>query len=113
MMVNGIKGLILGDISSDKLSGIIGIVDITSKASKSGLETLLYMAAILSLNLALLNLLPIPALDGGHILFNLFELLTRREIPLWLQEKLMLFGWFILIALMLIGLNNDLTRLLS
>ena len=68
--------------------------------------------ALISVNLGVLNLLPIPALDGGHIMFNLYEMITKRAPNEAILIKLTMIGWTFLLALMLLGLYNDINRLI-
>ena len=73
--------------------------------------TLMLLTALISVNLGVINLLPIPALDGGHIIFNLYELIFKKAPSEAVFTKLTLAGWAILLWLMLLGLYNDLNRL--
>jgi len=68
---------------------------------------------LVSVNLGVLNLLPIPALDGGHIMFNLYELITKRAPSLEAMYRFTIAGWIILFSLMFIGLYNDISRLMG
>ena len=78
LIVESVQKLITGVVSADKLGGVISIVDVTAQASTAGIASLLFFTALISVNLGVLNLLPIPALDGGHIMFNLYEMITKR-----------------------------------
>ena len=69
--------------------------------------------ALISVNLGMLNLLPIPALDGGHIMFNLYEMITKHTPSDKVIMNLTIFGWIILFGLMALGLYNDISRLLE
>ena len=113
LIVESVQKLITGVVGTDKLGGIITIVDVTAQASSAGILSLFFFTALISVNLGVLNLLPIPALDGGHIMFNIYEMLTGRTA----SEKAMLYitmaGWVLLIGLMLLGLYNDINRLLG
>jgi regulator of sigma E protease len=113
LIVESVQKLITGVVGSDKLGGIITIVDVTSKASSSGILSLLFFTALISVNLGVLNLLPIPALDGGHIMFNLYEMITKKSA----NEKVMMYitmvGWGLLLSLMMLGLYNDINRLME
>ena len=111
LIIKSIVKLISGAIGLNTLSGPIGIVDITAKVANLGLQPLLLLTALLSVNLGVLNLLPIPALDGGHIIFNLYEAIFKREINEEIMLKLTIAGWAILGSLMLIGIYNDLVRI--
>lgn len=79
MIFTGVQKLITGDVPAKELGGVISIVKLTSDATDAGWMSVLFFAALISVNLGVLNLLPIPALDGGHIMFNLYELIFRRE----------------------------------
>ena len=113
MIFDGVKKLIMGDVPANELGGIISIVKITSDASAVGWMSVLFFAALISVNLGVLNLLPIPALDGGHIMFNLYELITKRAPSEAVLVKLTLLGWVLLFSLMGLGLYNDINRLLG
>jgi len=113
LIVNGLQKLISGLIPMDNLSGVVGIVDTTSKVSAMGFVALLAFAALISVNLGVINLLPIPALDGGHIMFNLYEIITNKTPNEKVMFKLTLIGWAILLSLMLLGLYNDINRLIG
>jgi regulator of sigma E protease len=112
LIFKGIEKLITGAIGLNTLSGPIGIVDVTSKVANMGIVPLLFLTALLSVNLGVLNLLPIPALDGGHIVFNLYEAIFKKEISEEIMIKLTIGGWAILGCLMLIGIYNDLVRII-
>ncbi|HCD73003.1 MAG TPA: RIP metalloprotease RseP, partial [Helicobacter sp.] len=74
---------------------------------------LFWLTALISVNLGILNLLPIPALDGGHIIFNCYELIMKKPPSENIAYYLTLCGWAILFGLMFLGLYNDIFRLLS
>ena len=111
LIVKGVEKLITGAVGLNTLSGPIGIVDVTAKVANLGLQPLLFLTALLSVNLGVLNLLPIPALDGGHIMFNLYEAIFKKELNEEIMIKLTMAGWVILGGLMLIGMYNDLVRI--
>ncbi|MBA1438765.1 MAG: RIP metalloprotease RseP [Epsilonproteobacteria bacterium] len=113
MIFTGVKKLIFAEVPVDQLGGFISIVQLTSDATEAGWITLFFFTALISVNLGVLNLLPIPALDGGHIIFNLYEMIFRREISEQVMVKLTIAGWVILFALMGVGLYNDISRLTS
>ena len=113
LIFKGLEKLITGAIGLNNLSGPIGIVDVTMKVANLGIQPLLLFTALLSVNLGILNLLPIPALDGGHIVFNLYEAIFKREINEEIMVKLTIAGWMILGSLMIIGVFNDLSRIFS
>jgi len=111
LIVQSIQKLITGVVGADKVGGIITIVDVTSKASTAGILALLFFTALISVNLGVLNLMPIPALDGGHIMFNLYEMLTQKPASEKAMMYITMLGWVLLLALMGLGLYNDITRL--
>jgi len=111
LIIKGLQKLISGLVPMEQLGGVVSIVDITAKASSVGITALLFFTALISVNLGVLNLLPIPALDGGHIVFNLYEMITKRKPNEEIMHKLTLMGWIILLSVMLLGLYNDLYKL--
>lgn len=111
LIFTGIEKLITGVVDTKEIGGIITIFDTTSKASDAGILSLLFFTALISINLGVLNLLPIPALDGGHIMFNLYELIRGKAPSEAVVYKLTLGGWVILFGLMFLGLFNDINRL--
>jgi len=111
LIVKGLEKLITGVVSPENIGGVVSIVDYTAKASEAGLAALLLLSALMSVNFGVLNLLPIPALDGGHILFNLYELITRKEPSEAILYRLTVAGWILLAGLMFLGLYNDINRI--
>lgn len=111
LIFTGIEKLITGVVDTKEIGGIITIFDTTSKASDAGILSLLFFTALISINLGVLNLLPIPALDGGHIMFNLYEMIRGKAPSEAIVYKLTLGGWVILFGLMFLGLFNDINRL--
>ncbi len=73
----------------------------------------LTLMALISVNLGVLNLLPIPALDGGHIMFNIYELITKHSPNEKTIIAITLIGWIMLLGLMFLGLYNDINRILN
>ena len=113
MIFTGLQKLIVGDVPASEMGGVISIVKLTSDATDAGWMSVLFFAALISVNLGVLNLLPIPALDGGHIMFNLYELIFRREASEAIIIKLTIAGWILLFSLMGLGLFNDINRLMG
>ncbi len=110
LIADSLKRLIMGSASVKELSGVIGIVGALSHASS--LSMLLLFGAFLSINLGILNLLPIPALDGAQMLGVVFKNIFHITLPTPIQNALWLAGVGFLIFIMFLGLFNDLTRLL-
>ncbi len=113
MIFKGVEKLITGDVPAKEMGGVISIIKITSDATAQGWMAVLFFAALISVNLGVLNLLPIPALDGGHIMFNLYEMITRRAPSEAILVRLTIAGWAILFGLMGLGLYNDINRLIG
>jgi regulator of sigma E protease len=113
LIFKSFEKLITGVVGLNNVSGPVTIVKVTSDAAQYGIVPLLLLTALISINLGVLNLLPIPALDGGHIMFNLYELIARKPINEAIMIKLTLAGWGILGSLMILGIFNDIVRLTS
>ena len=105
--------LITGDVSVKNLSGPIGIAQGAGNSAGHGFVYFLGFLALISINLGIINLLPLPVLDGGHLLYYLIELLTGKEVPEKIQETGFKFGALALLMLMAIGLFNDFSRVLG
>lgn len=99
--------LFTGQISPKNLVGPLGIIQISGQAARAGIATLLQLLAILSVSLAVINLFPFPALDGGHLIFLLVELVTRKRVSPVLQEKVSTVGFVLLMVLMVFVFYND------
>ncbi len=105
--------LLTGAVAASNVGGPIMIAQTIYQQADMGLTRVLVIAALISVNLGILNLLPIPVLDGGHLLFLLVEMIGRRPVPPKVQEKAMLIGIFLLISLMLFATFNDVMRNIS
>jgi regulator of sigma E protease len=105
-----LKGLILGQLSVRDLGGPILIGQLAGEAARQGTATFLRLFALISMNLAVLNLLPIPVLDGGHLVFLIAEGIRRRPVPVALRQRLTHAGMLLLVALMILAFANDLMR---
>jgi regulator of sigma E protease len=109
--LKSIKKMIQGLISPKNLSGPITIAKVASASAKSGVEAYFSFLALLSVSLGVLNLLPIPVLDGGHLLFYLVELLVGRPVPEKIQAVGFQLGLFLVLGIMVLALYNDFSRL--
>lgn len=113
LIYDGLKKLIIGAIGLDNISGVIGMTDISSKAFENSFITFCLFIALISINLGVINLLPLPLLDGGQILFTLYEWIFRREISPKVANLLIIFGISFIICIMLLGAFNDINRILK
>ena len=109
---NFIIKLIKGDASTDSLSGPVGIAGYAADSFSSGYTSFLSLLAMLSISIGILNLLPIPMLDGGHLMYYLVEFVTRKPIPERVQLILQQVGITLLILLSFFALYNDLMRIM-
>ncbi len=109
--LSSIKKMIQGLISPKNLSGPITIAKVASASAKSGLESYIGFLALLSVSLGVLNLLPIPVLDGGHLLYYTVELLAGRPVPEKVQMLGYQLGLFLILGVMALALYNDFARL--
>jgi regulator of sigma E protease len=100
-----------GAIPSDTIGGPLMLYQAASVAAKKGWDHFLWTMALISINLGILNLLPIPVLDGGHVLFFSIEAIKRRPLSLRVREIFSYVGLMLLISLMIFALRNDLIRL--
>jgi regulator of sigma E protease len=106
-----LAGLFTGETSVRQLQGPVGIAQLSGESAAEGLLSLLSLMAMLSINLGILNLMPIPVLDGGHILILLLEGVARRDFSMQVKEKMLLAGFVVLMMLMVTVIYNDLTRI--
>jgi len=113
MIFQGLQKMIQGIVPTSEIGGVISIGTVISQASQSSFVALLTIMALISVNLGVLNLLPIPALDGGHIMFNLYEILSKRKPSPKALIVLTVAGWILLFGLMGLGLYNDIHRLMD
>ena len=109
----GMYHMIVGNISAKNIGGPILIVQEAASSAKRGFDSILDFMILLSMSLAILNLLPIPVLDGGHIMFFTIEALCGGPVRLRIQQVATQVGMAILLALMLFAFSNDLLRLLG
>jgi regulator of sigma E protease len=109
--LKSIKKMLTGHISPKNLSGPVTIAKVASASAESGLEAFVAFVALLSVSLGVLNLLPIPVLDGGHLLYYTIELLVGRPVPLKVQMLGYQVGLLIIAGVMMLALYNDFTRL--
>ena len=104
-------GLLTAETSPRQLVGPVGIAQLSGSAAQVGWIELFSLMAMISLNLGILNLLPIPVLDGGHIFIMGMESVARRDFSMRVKERMLLAGFVLLMMLMVTVIYNDLTRI--
>ena len=110
-MLGGLYRLIVHRQGLRQLAGPLGIAQISGKVTAMGFISVVNLIALLSINLGLINLVPIPVLDGGHLLFYAAEAIYGRPIPARAQDIGLRFGIAIILSLFFVTTLNDLTRL--
>jgi regulator of sigma E protease len=110
LILQTLGGLLSGETSPKQLMGPVGIAQLSGESAQEGWISLFALMASISLNLGLLNLLPVPVLDGGHILLLLLEGIARRDFSLRIKERMLFAGFVLLMLLMVTVIYNDLTR---
>ena len=103
--------LIRGAIPADNIGGVIILAHTARVAAEKGWEHFLWMMALISINLGFFNLLPVPILDGGHLVFLAAEALRRRPVSIRVREIASYVGLFLLLSLMVLAIRNDIVRL--
>ncbi len=111
LIVQTLGGLFTRETSVKQLMGPVAIADLSGSAAQAGWIQLFSLMAMISLNLGLLNLMPIPVLDGGHIFILGLEGLARRDFSMKVKEKMLLAGFVLLVMLMATVIYNDLMRI--
>jgi len=111
LTVVGLYKMVIGDISSKNIGGPLTIANISGEAASQGVSSVVFLIAILSINLGVLNLLPIPILDGGHLLFFLIEGILRKPLGERQRELAQQVGLVLLVGVMIFAFWNDLERI--
>jgi regulator of sigma E protease len=111
LTVISVVKMIEGVISPRTLGGPIFIAQVAGNQVREGIIPFILFMAVLSINLGVINLFPIPVLDGGHIFFYLIEMVTRREVPMKIREISQQIGFVVLLMLMLFVIMIDIERL--
>ena len=112
MVWDSLIDLVSGRYSLKAVSGPVGTATVISDAAKSGFSNLLLLTALVSVNLGIFNLLPLPALDGGHILYTLLELVSRRRLPAKAIQIIDSVGMILLLGLMVVVTAKDIFTLI-
>lgn len=111
--LKGIYEIFVGKRGTDELGGPIRIAELSSDFWEKGLQSTLWFMVLISLNLGLINLFPIPLLDGGHLLFNFIEVLKGKPLGKRSLEVFHSIGLFLLVSLMIFATFNDISRFLN
>ncbi len=109
--LSSLWGMLTGDVSTDNLGGPISIAQIAGSSAEQGLISFVSFLAMISITLGILNLLPIPMLDGGHLLMFIIEAVRGKPLPDEVQIRGQQIGLFLLLMLMFLAFFNDLSRL--
>ncbi|MCF6193965.1 MAG: RIP metalloprotease RseP, partial [Kangiellaceae bacterium] len=109
--VKGIVGMLIGTVSSKNIGGPITIAQIAGASAEQGVISFIYFLAMISISLGILNLLPIPILDGGHLVMNLIEWIKGKPLSEHAQVQGQKVGMILLLSLMFLAFFNDLSRL--
>jgi len=111
LTLKSLGGMLTGSVSTKNLGGPISIAQYAGSSAEQGLITFISFLAMISISLGILNLLPIPVLDGGHLAMYLFEWLTGKPVSENIQQSAQRIGILMLLMLMILAFFNDLTRL--
>ena len=110
-MIMIIAYLITGKLSLSSLAGPIGIYNLVGESAKAGLINLVYLVGYLCVNVGVINIIPLPAFDGGHILFIIIEAIKGKPISPKVENTIHAVGMIFLLLLMLVVTINDIIRL--
>lgn len=111
--LSAINNIIIGKGKAHDLSGPVSIAKYSGQSAKAGINTLFWFIAMLSINLGLMNLLPIPALDGGHLFFYGLESIIRKPISYKIKQSLTKIGLLFLVSLMIFSFYNDIIKIVT
>ena len=113
MIWDSLYDLISGRYGIEAVSGPVGVTGAITDAAKTGAYSLFYIVVVISMNLGIFNLLPIPALDGGTLLFTLIEMIFRRPIPKKIENGLKIAGFALLMLLVIFVTFKDIFGLFT
>jgi regulator of sigma E protease len=111
IIIDSLKDLVTGRYGAEAVSGPIGMAGAVGDATKQGGSSLLFLFILITMNLGVFNLLPLPALDGGRIIFLLVELIIRRPVKKEFEQAVNTIGIMLLMALMLFVTFKDIINL--
>lgn len=107
LILKALAGLFTGKVGLDNLSGQVGVIQQVGQSARLGLQSFLNFSAMISINLGIFNLLPIPALDGFKLVFIIFEMITGKKVNKTFEERITITGFLILMAFMLFVTAKD------
>ena len=110
-LIDFFGGILSGDADFKSVAGPVGIINIVGDAAQIGIISVMILTAIISINLALINLLPFPALDGGRLLFLVIEVIIKKPIKPQVADTVNSIGFFLLLLLMAVITYNDIVKL--
>ena len=113
MMLDALKNLVFHGQGVKDMAGPVGIISVVSEVAREGFYMVLYILFIISLNLGLMNLLPLPALDGGHLVFLIVEAIRRKPIPPEKEGRVHGIGMLLLFGLIVVVTWQDIARLIA
>ena len=112
MMLDALKNLVFHGQGVDDMAGPVGIISVVSEVAREGFYMVLYILFIISLNLGLMNLLPLPALDGGRLVFLIVEAIRRKPVPPEKEGMVHGIGMLLLLGLIVVITWQDIARLI-
>ncbi len=113
MIWESLVDLVTGKYGFEAMSGPVGVTTTIGDAAKQGISSLMYLSAVLAMNLGVFNLLPLPALDGGRLFFQLIELIRRKPVPAKYEGMIHFAGIVLLMMLMLLITYKDIVKLIT
>ena len=111
MVIDSIVDMLTGRYGIDAVSGPVGVSSAVGDALKAGFYSVLYLFTLITMNLGIMNLLPLPALDGGHLIFHFYELIFRKPIKKEISGAVNVIGFMLLMALALFITVKDVLNL--
>lgn len=112
-VIDGLLDLVTGRYGMEQMSGPVGVTQQIGQAASMGLTTFVYLVMVITVNLGIFNLLPLPALDGGRLFFQLIELIFRKPVPAKWEGRIHLIGLALLLLLMVFVTGQDLIRIFT
>ncbi|MBQ4354554.1 MAG: site-2 protease family protein, partial [Clostridia bacterium] len=112
LVIVSLGDMFRGTVKVTEISGVVGITAMMSDTAKQSMPDFWYLAALIAINLSVMNLLPFPALDGGRVIFVLYELIFRKPVNQKFESYVSMAGFVLLLALMFFVVCNDILRLI-